>query len=401
MGSRINKMNEIEQKAQRLIQRQIEPFFGQEICKQISMGLVKSSKNWAIGKIRDESIPENLKNICKSGKNSVWTSYVNSLPIRFDENFKKIETPLLKRQKAFISLQKHKTGGEKIKIEKSRGLITVARIKRFIENIKNDVKNIEEQVLIYNSKMNRYQFMFMRRYKYKPVIFIGVCEKEIIENNIPIKKKLLYRILASRYEQIMKKYINAKELLLERKRELFKKIIRIERQNYKAKNKKIDPFSRSFNNPKYEEIERKCISALTEKNLSEMMIAKPTPFKNVKIENLDITPNWKNPLFKRLFLGRVRDIIQTFKYNDKTNIVSKLKSKEVLLSKLHEMDNLWEHEVVEEDQSIYTKVIQDGMFKCTNCKSWKTTYVEKQTRSADEPMTLFITCHECGNVMKR
>ena len=35
-------------------------------------------------------------------------------------------------------------------------------------------------------------------------------------------------------------------------------------------------------------------------------------------------------------------------------------------------------------------------FKCGRCKKRKTTYYELQTRSADEPMTVFITCLNCG-----
>lgn len=35
--------------------------------------------------------------------------------------------------------------------------------------------------------------------------------------------------------------------------------------------------------------------------------------------------------------------------------------------------------------------------KCRKCKSYRTSYVEFQTRSADEPMTLFFTCHDCAN----
>jgi DNA-directed RNA polymerase subunit M/transcription elongation factor TFIIS len=37
-----------------------------------------------------------------------------------------------------------------------------------------------------------------------------------------------------------------------------------------------------------------------------------------------------------------------------------------------------------------------GMFKCGKCKSNKTTFYLLQTRSADEPMTAYITCLGCG-----
>ena len=36
-----------------------------------------------------------------------------------------------------------------------------------------------------------------------------------------------------------------------------------------------------------------------------------------------------------------------------------------------------------------------GLFKCGKCRGYKTTFYQMQTRSADEPMTVFITCHTC------
>lgn len=38
-----------------------------------------------------------------------------------------------------------------------------------------------------------------------------------------------------------------------------------------------------------------------------------------------------------------------------------------------------------------------GEFKCRNCKSTKTSHYAMQTRSSDEPMTIFVTCLGCGN----
>ena len=37
-----------------------------------------------------------------------------------------------------------------------------------------------------------------------------------------------------------------------------------------------------------------------------------------------------------------------------------------------------------------------GVFQCGKCKSWKTRHSEAQTRSADEPMTVFVRCFGCG-----
>lgn len=47
------------------------------------------------------------------------------------------------------------------------------------------------------------------------------------------------------------------------------------------------------------------------------------------------------------------------------------------------------------DYNIANEKDYKGLFKCNKCRGYKTTYYELQTRSADEPMTVFVTCHEC------
>jgi transcription elongation factor S-II len=39
-------------------------------------------------------------------------------------------------------------------------------------------------------------------------------------------------------------------------------------------------------------------------------------------------------------------------------------------------------------------------YKCSKCKERKTTYYQLQTRSADEPMTTFVKCLNCGHKWK-
>ncbi|KAI0236699.1 transcription elongation factor TFIIS [Massospora cicadina] len=43
---------------------------------------------------------------------------------------------------------------------------------------------------------------------------------------------------------------------------------------------------------------------------------------------------------------------------------------------------------------------ETDMFKCGKCKQRKCTYFQKQTRSADEPMTTFVTCVNCDHHWK-
>lgn len=45
-------------------------------------------------------------------------------------------------------------------------------------------------------------------------------------------------------------------------------------------------------------------------------------------------------------------------------------------------------------------MLNASLFTCSRCKSIKTTSTQKQTRSADEPMTVFVFCLNCGKRWK-
>lgn len=61
--------------------------------------------------------------------------------------------------------------------------------------------------------------------------------------------------------------------------------------------------------------------------------------------------------------------------------------------------------VLQEENLKNTKAAQDtsaetDQFKCGRCKQRKCKYYQLQTRSADEPMTTFVTCINCNNRWK-
>ena len=56
---------------------------------------------------------------------------------------------------------------------------------------------------------------------------------------------------------------------------------------------------------------------------------------------------------------------------------------------------------IDDDHSEGTEELREGTFACGNCArkglyAKNTSHYEKQTRSADEPSTVFMHCHTCG-----
>ena len=54
------------------------------------------------------------------------------------------------------------------------------------------------------------------------------------------------------------------------------------------------------------------------------------------------------------------------------------------------------------DRTLYeiNKEMATDVYKCGRCKKRECSFYQLQTRSADEPMTTFITCLNCGNRFK-
>lgn len=94
----------------------------------------------------------------------------------------------------------------------------------------------------------------------------------------------------------------------------------------------------------------------------------------------------KNPDFRRrVLLGEIKpEEIVTMTADDMASDERKKANEEIRLKALFEC---------ERGQQMQASTDQ---FRCGKCGQRKTTYFELQTRSADEPMTAFITCVNCG-----
>jgi transcription elongation factor S-II len=67
--------------------------------------------------------------------------------------------------------------------------------------------------------------------------------------------------------------------------------------------------------------------------------------------------------------------------------------------------DIWEEIIVKNSRKMEllskdNNVQGTDMFKCGKCHKRNCTYFQMQTRSADEPMTTFVTCLECANRWK-
>ncbi|KAB1256637.1 Transcription elongation factor A protein 1 [Camelus dromedarius] len=74
---------------------------------------------------------------------------------------------------------------------------------------------------------------------------------------------------------------------------------------------------------------------------------------------------------------------------------------EMASDELKEMRKNLTKEAIREHQMAKTGGTQTDLFTCGKCKKKNCTYTQVQTRSADEPMTTFVVCNECGNRWKK
>lgn len=78
----------------------------------------------------------------------------------------------------------------------------------------------------------------------------------------------------------------------------------------------------------------------------------------------------------------------------------KIKARQEITQKISDSRRLdWEQaneDKINDMCGITGDLLKASLFTCSRCKSIKTTSTQKQTRSADEPMTVFVFCKDCG-----
>tara|TARA_Y100000590_G_scaffold470610_1_gene666929 strand:- start:16614 stop:17780 length:1167 start_codon:yes stop_codon:yes gene_type:complete len=173
------------------------------------------------------------------------------------------------------------------------------------------------------------------------------------------------------------------------------------------------------NNEKYIETQKYIIELFTELGICEETSIKiELSILKYVIElatTRKIMKKWDNRNFNKIYLNKCRSIysnVNKESYIKNINLLKKIKENSIDTDNLAYMSfqELYpEHwktmldEKYKKEQLLYENKLEamTDQFKCGRCKSRKCTYYELQTRSADEAMTIFITCLNCGNRWKQ
>jgi transcription elongation factor S-II len=129
---------------------------------------------------------------------------------------------------------------------------------------------------------------------------------------------------------------------------------------------------------------------------------------NATLEEADrrrVLRSWKDHRFINLYKHKVISMMSNLK-ND--GLVRRIKAKEFAPHELAFMKHeamcpeLWtsiinERRRMEESMMNSNKYVMTTQFTCGKCKKNECAFYEMQTRSADEPMTVFVNCINCGN----
>jgi len=129
----------------------------------------------------------------------------------------------------------------------------------------------------------------------------------------------------------------------------------------------------------------------------------------------NIIHSWDNKLFKHIYINKSRSIFTNLKsdsYIKNVDFKKKVETDKIDINEIPKMSfqqlfpEHWKKmmdEKFKRDKLLYEyqPEAMTDQFKCGRCKERKCSYYELQTRSADESMTIFITCICCGNRWKQ
>jgi transcription elongation factor S-II len=124
-------------------------------------------------------------------------------------------------------------------------------------------------------------------------------------------------------------------------------------------------------------------------------------------DQLRVLKKWEHPQFVMLYLNKLRSVYLNLTEDLIANINNgNVKSHMIAFMTHQELQpDKWSKLIdakIKRDKTKFESNIEAATdtFQCRKCKSKKCTYYQMQTRSADEPMTTFVTCIDCDNRWK-
>lgn len=129
----------------------------------------------------------------------------------------------------------------------------------------------------------------------------------------------------------------------------------------------------------------------------------------------NISRNWKDNRFKHLYINKLISVYSNLSpemYIENNYLIDLIKNDKINLEKIAYMPRYeifpdrWNYLIEEKikKDKILNEMKPNEMtdqIRCNRCGGRKCSYYAMQTRSADEPMTLFITCLSCHSKWKQ
>ncbi|KAI5628950.1 transcription elongation factor A protein 3 isoform X20, partial [Silurus asotus] len=118
--------------------------------------------------------------------------------------------------------------------------------------------------------------------------------------------------------------------------------------------------------------------------------SKDMKYKNRVRSRISNLKDPKNPNLRKNVLGGAIELSR----------IASMTAEEMASDELKQLRNILTQEAIREHQMAKTSGTTTDLLQCGKCKKKNCTYNQVQTRSADEPMTTFVLCNECGNRWK-